>query len=378
MCRRGRIAAFTAAVAAAFLAPGIAQAGYGVQPIDQTFTVTTSGSGSIVTPERLDFLVSLDSRDSEPFVWVSDSPAINSSGTPVGAVVASCNGSAFRPWAEPGKHVCSPSTVLMKPGRTYYWWLDYRRREEGATSSQKTISGPFAFRLEQAPATQPATPPASPATPPATPRATPATRPTKPTARASTKTWQSAPTLPTRNRYTGERSIKHQRLTDVVYKTMKEVAVPRTLAIGCWTEPDFDAVARSADFVVHDDDTFIAGFWLGKQPRWLHLAPDVCTSIQGLLDTRQPTGRRAFGLTVALHETLHAYGFDNEAQTNCYAVQLVPFAARHIGLGPRRVDQLGRLAVNVTRNTAPPAYWNHNRCRDGGEWDLQPKTVNLR
>ena len=71
------------------------------------FAVTTSGIGYIVTPERLDFLVYLDGRDSEPFVWVSDSPAINSFGTPVGSVVASCNGTAFRPWVEPGKHVCS-------------------------------------------------------------------------------------------------------------------------------------------------------------------------------------------------------------------------------------------------------------------------------
>ena len=36
MSRRGRIAACTAAVAAAVLAPGIAEAGYGVQPIGQT------------------------------------------------------------------------------------------------------------------------------------------------------------------------------------------------------------------------------------------------------------------------------------------------------------------------------------------------------
>ncbi len=376
MCRRGRLAALAAVAAAAFVAPGLAEAGYGVQPIGQTFTVTTSAIGYITTPERLDFLVYLDGRDSEPFIWVSDSPAINSSGTPAGSVVASCNGTAFRPWVEPGKQLCSLGTVLMKPGRTYYWWLDYRRLEDGATTSQKTVSGPFAFRLEQAPATPPATVPAtSPATTPATPAA-PA-RPTKPTARTSTKTWQSAATLPTRNRYTGERSIKHQRLTDVVYETMKELGVPRTLAIGCWTDEDFDAVVRSANFVVHDDGTVIAGFWLGKQPRWLHLAPSVCESIQGLLDNRRPTVRRAFGLTVALHETLHAYGIVNEAQTNCFAVQLVPFAAHQIGLGPRRSDELRRLAVGETQRTAPPGYWNPDRCRDGGEWDLLPKTANI-
>ena len=376
MCRRGRLAALTAVAVAALVGPGVARAGYGVQPIGQTFAVTTSGIGYITTPERLDFLVYLDSHDSDPFIWVSDSPAINSFGTPAGSVVASCNGTSLRPWVEAGKQVCSLSTVPMKPGRTYYWWLDYRRLEDGAATAQKTISGPFAFTLVQAPATPPASPATPPATRPATPPATPPA--TKPTARVSTKTWQSAATLPTRNRYTGERSIKHQRLTDVIYETMKAMGAPRTLAIGCWTEPDFDAVARSANFVVHNAGTVIAGFWLGKQPRWLHLAPDVCTWVQSLLDTKRPSARRAFGLTVALHETLHAYGVVNEAQTNCYAVQLVPFAARHIGLSARSSDYLRKLAIRVTRSTAPPGYWNADRCRDGGDWDILPKAVNLR
>ena len=378
MNRRRRIAALSAVVVA-LLVPELAHAGYGVQPNGQTIVVTVAGLGYITAPERIDFLVYLDERDSDPFVWVSDSPQINALGSPAGSAVASCNATSFRPWAERGKHVCSLSTVLMKPGRTYYWWLDYRRLEEDSPAPQKRISGPFAFTLEQAPATPPATAPSTtPATPPATRPTPPAARPTKPTTRVSTKTWRSAATLPTRNRYTGERSIKHQKLTDVIYDTMKALGAPRVLAIGCWTEPDFEAVARSADFVTHDEDSVVAGFWLGRQPRWLHLAPDVCTWIQGLFDTRLPTARRAFGLTVALHETLHAYGIANEAQTNCFAVQLAPVAAHYLGLNRKRGDYLARLALNITRRTAPPGYWNHGRCRDGGDWDLLPRHVNLR
>jgi hypothetical protein len=199
-----------------------------------------------------------------------------------------------------------------------------------------------------------------------------------PATQVSTKTWRSAPTLPTRNRYTGQRSIKHARLTDVIYDTMKALGLPRVLAIGCWTEPDFAAVARSADFDVHDGEISVAGFWLGRQPRWLHLAPQVCRSIQELFDTRRPTARRAFGLTVALHETLHAYGVSNEAQTNCFAVQLVPFAAQRAGLTGRSADYLRTLAINSTRRTAPSGYWDGDRCRDGGDWDLLPKLANLR
>lgn len=364
MNRRGCFAFL--AVAAALLAPEPAQAGYGVEPIGRTIAVTTGGSGSIASPERIDFLVYLDERDSEPSVWVSDSPAIGASG-PAGAAVASCDAASFRPWVEGGKQVCSASTILMKPGRTYYWWLDYRRLEAGSTVPQRTISGPFAFTLVEASATPPATPPAT----------RPVTRPAVPAPGVSTKTWRSAATLPTRNRYTGRVSIKHQRLTRIVYETTKALGLPKVLAIGCWTEPDYEAVARSADFAVRDEDTSVAGFWLGRQPRWLHLAPTVCRGIQALLDTKQPTGRRAFGLTVALHEALHAYGIANDAMTNCFAVQLVPPAGRYAGLSAAKAGYLRKLAINITRRTAPPEYWNAGRCRDGGQWDLVPGVANL-
>jgi len=375
MDRRRRLAilAVLAAALTALLAPSLAEAGYGVQPIGQSLSVTTNGSGSITDPQRIDFLVALDTRDSEPFVWVSDSAAIGASGVPVGAALGSCQSADFRLWSEPGKLVCSVSTALLRPGRTYYWWLDYRRLEDGAASSQRTISGPFSFTLAQRPT--PAAPPPA-ATPPA---AKPRTNvPATPTVRQSTKTYASAATLPAARRYSGTRSVKHQTLTDVIYGTMKALGAPRTLAVGCWSDFDFAAVARSANFSTRDGDIHLAGFWLGRQPRWLHLAPSVCHAVQQLLDTRRPSAKRAFGLTVALHETLHAYGIADEAQTNCFAVQLVPLAASRLGMRPTSGDHLRRLAIAVTRRSAPPGYWNAGRCRDNGPWDLFPKTANLR
>ncbi|MBA2461658.1 MAG: hypothetical protein H0V45_07850 [Actinobacteria bacterium] len=341
--------------------PQLATAGYGVQPIGTAIPVTTSSAGAVVTPERIDFLVYLDERDSGYTVWVSDSPAIGVAGTPAGAALGWCDSSGLRPWVEPGKFVCSTSTAPLKPGRTYYWWLDYRRQEEGAATPQKALSGPFSFTLAQSSA--PVTSPQAPAT--------------TPTVRQSTKTYRSAPSLPSASRYEGDRSIKHARLTSVIYKTMKALGAPRTLAVGCWSEFDFDAVAESAEFVTHDGDIRLAGFWLGRQPRWLHLAPTVCASIQELLDTKRPSARRAFGLTVALHETIHAYGIDNEAQTNCFAVQLVPVAASFVGLTRAAGDYLRRLAFNITRRSAPAGYWDGSRCRDDGVWDLLPKVANL-
>jgi hypothetical protein len=107
-------------------------------------------------------------------------------------------------------------------------------------------------------------------------------------------------------------------------------------------------------------------------PRWLHLAPGVCTDVQALLSSHKPNARRAGALNTVIHETLHAYGVRNEAQTNCWAVQLVPYFGLNMGMSVARSDYLGTLARNYVRAHAPRGYWNAARCRDGGAWDLFP------
>ena len=99
--------------------------------------------------------------------------------------------------------------------------------------------------------------------------------------------------------------------------------------------------------------------------------------MQGLLSSKQPNARRAGALSTVIHETLHAYGVVNEAETNCVAVQLVPVFGRNLGLSVKRADYLGTLARNYVRKYAPRGYWNSARCRDGGPWDLLPSIRNL-
>ena len=79
-----------------------------------------------------------------------------------------------------------------------------------------------------------------------------------------------------------------------------------------------------------------------------------------------------------LHDTLHAYGVANEAETNCYAVQLIPGLARNLRMTERRATYLGQLALRYVRANAPRGYWNGGHCRDGGRWDLLPGVANLR
>jgi hypothetical protein len=355
-----RLAVCLAALATlGLVGAGRASAGYGVAPGNGTSVPVTAGStGAIASPSSLDLVVYLDAEDSAPLVWVSESPAVGPTGSPAAGTLASCSGSSLLPFGEPNKWVCRVSTIRMQPGRTYYWWLDFRRQDPGASVSTARISGPFGFSLVQQPATPPAIPPAVP----------PANQ--GPQSGVSTKTVDSAARLPGGNRFDGRRSIKHVPLTTLVYRTMKALGLPRQLAFACWNKADWLSVLAAEGGAPTNGDLELQGFWLGRQPRWLHLAPHVCTDVQGLLSTKVANARRAGAVATVIHETLHAYGVRNEAQTNCYAVQLVPGFGTALGLGRSRAAYMGTLARNYVRSRSPAGYWNASSCRDGGAWDL--------
>jgi hypothetical protein len=183
--------------------------------------------------------------------------------------------------------------------------------------------------------------------------------------------------LPSETAFEGTRSIKHVRLTELVYRTMKELGRPRLLAVACWSPTDWAALARAEGEQPSTNGSLLQGLWLARQPRWLHLSPDVCTDLQRLIDSRRPNARRADALTVVVHEALHAHGYPNEAQANCYGVQLVPEFARTLKLQTAPADYLSKLARTITRSHAPRGYWNETSCRDGGRWDLVPDRRNL-
>jgi hypothetical protein len=343
--------------ALALLAAGRANAGYGVGPDGKSFTVTADSAGYVQAPASLDLVVYLDAEDSSAAVWLSDSPAVSPLGTPSGRTVGSCSSGSLLPFGEANKWVCRVSTSQLQPGHTYYWWLAFVRQDPGAAAPTDHVSGPFSFSLVQ--------------------NATPPPVVTEPHAPVSTKTIAAAATLPSSTVFTGRRSVKHTALTRLVYRTMKKLGYPRQLAFACWNQSDWLSVLAAEGTEPRRGNSELLGFWLGRQPRWLHLAPGICADVQGLLSSKQPNARRAGALSTVIHETLHAYGVVNEAQTNCMAVQLVPVFGWNLGLSAKRADYLGTLARNYVRKYAPTGYWNSARCRDSGPWDLFPSTRNL-
>lgn len=340
------------AVVVMFLAVPDALAGYSVGPNGQTFEVTMTPWGSIDQPQTIDFVVYLDELDREPYVWISESPQMDRWGLPIGVTAGGCSPYELIGLGQ-GRWACRESTILMRPGRTYYWWMDFRRLDTGDYFGQQRVSGPLSFTLVEAYVPPPED----------------EDRGSEGTASASSKTTDSAATLPSRAAYRGG-SVKHTGLTDMVYRTMKQLGLPRTLAIACWNPDDWVSVLAAEGDTPETHETVLNGFWAPWQPRWLHLSPGTCQNAQQLIDTRRATSRRAGAISTVRHETLHAYGLKNEAKTNCYAVQLVRFAGLNLGLSQPSARSLSNLAVRSVRSRAPSGYWNASSCRDGGAWDL--------
>jgi hypothetical protein len=326
-----------------FVLPPVALGGEGIAPRGERIVVRVNLLGEISSPSAIPLLFRLDEGDMIPYVWVSDRRLVDPAGTPAGRVVAACRPSDLLSTGQADRFVCAARTVLMQPGRTYYWWVSYLSIDPDTLFPEIAWSTPLSFTLVAAP------------------------------------TYRLAPTLPSRPRFDGARSVKHTRLTQALYKTFRLLKVrPRLLAVACWTKGDFEAVMDSADIgPTWHGATVTTGFWLRFQPRWLHLSARVCSDIQGLIDSGRPNAHRARSVATALHEALHAYGIDEEDRANCYAVQLAPLLAASLGVpGPQR-QYLAKLAVKAVRQRAPSGYWDPLRCRDGGLWDLLPAESNL-
>ncbi len=138
MALRRRLLLVCAVSTAALSWAGVAQAGYGIQP------AAGSTTGSQPT-----FLVYLDSQDSNPEVYVSTSPSMDSVGTPADEA-GLC--SPTTPFGEANKYTCQPSdyfttsTSSLSPG-TYYWWMSFWRTDPDHPYGAEEISGPFQFTV---------------------------------------------------------------------------------------------------------------------------------------------------------------------------------------------------------------------------------------
>jgi hypothetical protein len=108
------------------------------------------------------------------------------------------------------------------------------------------------------------------------------------------------------------------------------------------------------------------------------LTPGNCYRLYRVLDHRDtssfgPTGR---AIAVLGHEAWHLKGVADEGLANCYAFQSGVEIGRRLGLSDGRARSLMRaqLADNAADSAADPRYLVPSGCRDGGRYDLHPRS----
>jgi len=79
----------------------------------------------------------------------------------------------------------------------------------------------------------------------------------------------------------------------------------------------------------------------------------------------------AIALDVLAHESWHLEGNQNEAVTECYALQTVGFVATKLGSDNVQARGLARLVHLLVYPQMPDEY-RSDECRDGGALDLRP------
>jgi hypothetical protein len=153
---------------------------------------------------------------------------------------------------------------------------------------------------------------------------------------------------------------------------LEDVAVE----IRCWSAADWPKIVKeSADYSVEPADPGNEyGFVLTEERA--NLSPDTCRLLDDLTYRgAHPTGKRELALAQAVvtlaHETQHVAGVGDEAEAECYAMQLARETASRLGASDDYADELASRFWRELYRRRPPDYRSPN-CRNGGALDVYP------
>jgi hypothetical protein len=141
----------------------------------------------------------------------------------------------------------------------------------------------------------------------------------------------------------------------------------------CWSPPDWRALAAEEGAVtaypIEIDDLG----WTTVGGSRVNLSPGTCKAFEQIVGYEDVELRRdpsywGWAFTTVTHEAEHARGTDNEAETECYAIQQVAEATFDFGYTHATGRILAR-AVWAHYGSELPAY-RSKRCRNGGPYDL--------
>jgi len=101
---------------------------------------------------------------------------------------------------------------------------------------------------------------------------------------------------------------------------------------------------------------------------WSRWSPE--TDFQGPCPAHAWTAAEA--INTLTHESMHLRGFVNEAQTQCYAIQLDAWTVIRLGGTPAQGAAVARFVLAV--QPALATEYQSSDCRSGGSLDLHPET----
>ena len=108
----------------------------------------------------------------------------------------------------------------------------------------------------------------------------------------------------------------------------------------------------------------------GKPEQWTLIKRDQCADLSDYLgsDKEQPTRDQIVAVHVLTHEAVHMTGVQNEAQTECLAMQRDAAMAELLGATP---EAAGNLAIAYWRDVYPrmPAAYRSEECAPGKALD---------
>ncbi len=154
-----------------------------------------------------------------------------------------------------------------------------------------------------------------------------------------------------------------------MYALSKALGAPKAIAVACWSAADWPGISGDSG----DGFYSTTGIFVPQMPHWISLSPDVCRGMETLLYHRPQYPNRiiASDLDTVTHEMVHAMGFVNEAQTECFAMQLSILMALQLHVPAAYSKQLARLTL-LNYFTHPSGYIDTLRCQENGAWDLFP------
>jgi hypothetical protein len=122
----------------------------------------------------------------------------------------------------------------------------------------------------------------------------------------------------------------------------------------------------------------------GSPYDYTELSPETCKALRHLdrFDFSCIAGgdctfkqfKNAWAAKTLAHESFHLRGFQNEAITECYALQNTAFVAERLGVNEETAQELQKWVYHDGYPNEPEEY-RHADCYDGGRLDLRPRST---